>query len=37
MRGAAAGKEDVMGKSKATDVLTDPEIQRHTQRILELQ
>ena len=26
-----------MSKSKATDVLTDPEIQRHTTRILELQ
>ena len=26
-----------MSKSKTTDVLTDPEIQRHTQRILELQ
>ena len=26
-----------MSKSKATDVLIGPEIQRHTQRILELQ
>jgi len=37
MRGVEAGKDEVMSKSKSTDVLTDPEIQRHTQRILELQ
>jgi len=30
-------KEEVMSKSKSIDVLTDPGIQRHTTRILEMQ